>query len=191
MCAERRVPHSVISAATSQDRGVNVGRQEAVQPRQQHKAEAPADIRDTCIPTPHTDHPHEGQGRQDGAKTDERRPDPGHDRASERAGRLRAASLRISRREPEEAHTSRAARTIRPVRTRQSGGRWHRQQPARRRTRARRDPATSFPPRASIVGPVRTPRPARSRGCPRRPAHQGRAARDAFPRRPSAGRPRP
>ena len=63
-----------------------------------------------------------------------------------------------------------------------------RSRPAPLRTRATHDPATSFPPRAAIVGSVRTPRPARSRGCRRRPVSPGRAARDASPRRPSGGR---
>lgn len=69
----------------------HLDKQEAVQPRQQHKADAPADIRDTCIPTPHADHPHEGQGSQDGAKADERRTDTGHDR--DRARRAMARSI--------------------------------------------------------------------------------------------------
>ena len=68
-------------------------RQQAVQPRQQHEAEAPADVRDTRIPKPHAEHPHEGQGRQDGAKTDERRHDAGHDRAfADRSQRSLAAA---------------------------------------------------------------------------------------------------
>ena len=109
---------------------------------------------------------------------------------TERAGRSRAAGPRRSGREPAGAHTSRAARTIRPVRTRPSGGRRRRRQPARLRTRATRGQVPSFRRRASVVAPVRTPRPARSRACRRRRARSGRAALDASRRRPSAGRSR-
>ena len=68
-------------------------RQQAVQPRQQHEARAPADVRDTGIPKPHADHPHEGQGRQDGAKADERRHDAGHDRGLRLTGAAITAAV--------------------------------------------------------------------------------------------------
>ena len=55
-----------------------------------HETEAPADIRDARIPKPHAEHPHEGQGSQDGAKADERRHETGHDR--DRARRAIARS---------------------------------------------------------------------------------------------------
>ena len=71
-------------------------RQDAVQPRQQHEAEAPADIRDTRIPTPDADHPHQGQGRQDGAKADKRRHETGHDRDRARRAIARSKPPKIS-----------------------------------------------------------------------------------------------
>ena len=43
-------------------------RQQAIQPRQQHEAEPPADIRDTRILEPHADRPHEGRRSEDHAQ---------------------------------------------------------------------------------------------------------------------------
>ena len=51
------------------------------------------------------------------------RPDDDQHPPQPRAGRSRAASLRISGCGPAKGHTSRAARTVRPARTRRSGGR--------------------------------------------------------------------
>ena len=85
------------------------------------RSRGPADIRDTGVPKPHADQPHEGEGSQDGDKADERRHETGTI-VTARAGQSRAAGPRRSGRESEGAHTSTAARTIRPVRTPPSGG---------------------------------------------------------------------
>ena len=84
------MPHSVISAATSQDRCVNAGDRRQYNHASMTKPETPADVRHARILKPQAEHPHEGQGSQDGAKADERRHETGHDR--DRARRAIARS---------------------------------------------------------------------------------------------------
>ena len=95
MCADSRVPHSVISAATSQDRGVNAGDRKqynhasSTKPRPQPISAILASRSLTLII--HT----RVSGSQDGAKADERRHDTGHDRDSARRAIARSKPPKI------------------------------------------------------------------------------------------------